>query len=182
MAHPVGDIAIAWRAAPRYDRIMASAQIDLTLTPNRSLDRRHSRWLIAGVGGVFLLMGVRLLFLGAWPVIPFMIADVLLLIWAFRASYRSGRAYEWLRIEDGWLTLCRVSAYGQRQPIRFDPDRTVARLERISEDQNRLWLASGAQRASVGAFLSPAEREALYPVLAAGLARWRAAQRSGRSS
>lgn len=156
---------------------MASALIDLTLTPNRSLDRRHSYWLIAGVGGVFLLLGLRLLLLSAWPVLPFMLADVLLLAWAFRASYRSGRAYEWLRIEDGWLTLCRVSPHGQRQPIRFDPGRTFARLERISEDQNRLWLASGPQRASVGAFLSPAEREALYPVLESGLARWRAAQR-----
>lgn len=156
---------------------MSTALLDLTLTPNRSLDRLHSRWLIAAVGGVFLLFGMRLLFLGAWPVLPFMLADLLLLAWAFRASYRSGRAYEWLRIEDGWLTLCRVSPNGQRRPIRFDPYRTQARLERLALDQNRLWLTSGAQRASVGAFLSPAEREALLPVLSAGLARWRVAQR-----
>lgn len=157
---------------------MSEPNLDLTLTPNRSLHRRHSRWLIAGVGAVFALLGLRLLLVGAWPVLPFMLIDLLLLGWAFRASYRSGRAYEWLHIKDGWLTLWRVSPHGARTAQRFDPGRTIARLEQIDTDQNRLWLANGTQRASVGAFLSPAERAALYPVIARALARWRAARRS----
>ena len=64
--------------------------LDLTLSPNRSLSRDHARQLIMVVGGLFLLGSIRFLVLGLWPVIPFMIADVALLAWAFRSNYRSG--------------------------------------------------------------------------------------------
>ena len=66
--------------------------LDLTLTPNRSLPRDHARLLILGIGGLFLIGSIRFLVLGLWPVIPFMIADVALLAWAFRSNYRSGGA------------------------------------------------------------------------------------------
>jgi uncharacterized membrane protein len=146
---------------------------DLTLTPNRSLDRRHARWIILAVGGVLGLTGLRMLLLGAWPVIPFLVIDVALLIWAFRASYRSGRGSETLRLSDDDLVVRRRSPEGHERSIRLEPLWTSARLERLSMKQNRLWLVARDRRVSVGRFLSPPEREAIYEVIADGLERFR---------
>ena len=147
--------------------------IDLTLRPNRSLDRAHARWLIAGVAGVFLLGGLRLLVLGAWPVVPFMLADIGLLWWALNASYRSGRAFETVRLDDTGLTIRKVSYHGRERRFRLEPYWARARLERIAADENRLWLASRNVRVLVGQCLSPAEREEIHDVIADGLTRWR---------
>lgn len=150
-----------------------TAYFDLRLTPNRSLDRRHAARLVAAVALVFLLGGVRLLLLGAWPVIPFMIADVGLLGWAFAASYRAGAAFETVRLDDAGLTVRRVAANGVERRMRFEPAWTRVRLERVSDLENRLWLASGAARVVVGGCLSPREREEVHAVIADGLARCR---------
>ncbi|WP_419815731.1 DUF2244 domain-containing protein [Glacieibacterium sp.] len=147
--------------------------IDLTLRPNRSLDRRHARWLIIGVGGVFLLGGLRFLVVGAWPVIPFMVIDVALLWWALRASYRSGRAYEAVRLDEVSLTVRKVSHMGRERRFRLEPYWAKAQLERLSTDENRLSVASRGVSVTVGQCLSPAEREAVHAVIVDGLARWR---------
>lgn len=151
----------------------AAPYFDLILTPNRSLDRRHARWLVLAVGLVMLLTGVRMLVLGAWPVIPFLVIDVALLAWAFRASYRSGRGCEMLRLDEDDLVLRRRSPEGRERRIRLEPMSTTARLERLAMRQNRLWLTARGQRVAVGGFLSPAEREAIYEVIADGLERFR---------
>jgi len=151
----------------------AAPYFDLTLTPNRSLDPRHARWLIAGFGLIMLLTGLRAIFLGAWPVMIFAVVDVALLTWAFRASYRSGRASEMLRLDDEDLTIRRRAPDGREKHIRLEPLWTNARLERLSMKQNRLWLAAHDRRVAVGQFLSPREREEIYEVIADGLDRFR---------
>ncbi len=149
------------------------AIFDLELRPNRSLPPRQFRLMIGGVGVIFLLMGVRFLFLGAWPILPFMVADVLLLAWAMRASYRSGRASEHLRLDADGLELVRVAAHGAARRVRLEPHWARVELERMGADQNRLWLTSRGRRLAVGTFLSPAERVDVARVIEDGLARFR---------
>ena len=151
----------------------AAPYFDLLLTPNRSLDRRHARWLILGVGAATLIIGLRLLWLGAWPVIPFLLIDLLLAVWAFRASYRSGRDYETVRLDEDDLVVRRRGRGAPERRIRLEPLWTTARLERLAMRQNRLWLTARDQRVAVGRFLSPGEREAIYVVIAEGLERFR---------
>ena len=150
--------------------------IDLTLRPNRSLRPGHARWLVGLVGAVFLLGGLRFLALGAWPVIPFMVADIALLIWALRASYRSARAYETVRLDETGLMVRKVSEHGRERRFRLEPFWAKARLEVVSAEENRLWLASRDVRVAVGQCLSPAEREAVHEVIVDGLQRWRDGQ------
>ncbi|MFC3714511.1 DUF2244 domain-containing protein [Sphingoaurantiacus capsulatus] len=151
----------------------AAPYFDLVLTPNRSLDRRHARWIVLGVGAIMGLMALRMLWLGAWPVVPFLILDVALVVWAFRASYRSGRGFETLRLDADDLVVRRTSPEGHERRIRLEPLWTRATLERLAMKQNRLWLVARDTRVSVGRFLSPAEREAIYEVIADGLERFR---------
>ena len=149
---------------------MTTAYFDLRLTPNRSLSRRHAGWLVGAVALVFLVGGLRLAVLGAWPVVPFMVADVALLGWALRASYRSGRAYELVRLDESDLTVAKVSDRGQERRFRFEP--FWARVH-LGRDENRLWVAGNGGRVAVGSFLSPDERVELHRVIAEGLARYR---------
>ncbi len=151
----------------------AAPYFDLTLRPNRSLDRRHARWLVLGVAGFMFLTGVRVLLLGAWPVIPFLAIDVALMAWAFRASYRSGNSVETVRLTQDDLIVQRRAPDGRERRIRLEPLWTSARLERLSMKQNRLWLAARDRRVAVGQFLSPQEREEIYAVIDDGLDRFR---------
>jgi len=147
--------------------------LDLTLTPNRSFDRQHVRWVLGAVGLVFFLGGLRFLALGAWPILPFMALDLALLWWAFRASYASGRGHERLVLEDDRLELLRVSPRGAERRLRFEPLWTRVLLEETPLGDVRLWLAARGQRVSVGRFLSPGERREVGEVIRAGLEAYR---------
>lgn len=151
---------------------------DLKLTPNRSFDRRHVVPLLAAVGLFFAVLGLRFLFLGAWLIIPFMILDLALLAWAFRASYRSGQAYEEIRLGADELTVRKVSADGRAQTFSFQPFWTRVELEKLAARQNRLWLASKGRKLRIGWFLAPHEREEIHALIAEGLQRYRQAMPS----
>jgi uncharacterized membrane protein len=149
------------------------AIFDLELRPNRSMPERHFWAMMAGVALIFLLMGLRFLLLGAWPILPFMIADIALLWWAMRASYRSGRASEHLRLDSDGLELVRVAAHGPIRRTRIEPHWARVELEELGADQNRLWLTARGERHGIGTFLSPGERAELARVIEAGLVAFR---------
>lgn len=147
--------------------------LDLELWPHRAMERRHFAWVVGGVATLFILLGLRFLLLGAWPILPFMLVDVLILGWAMRASYRSGHAAEHVRLERRELWLERVSPLGARQQLRLDPLAVRVELEQFPDTRNRLWLHERNRREPVGAFLSAGEREQLAKVLEEALRRWR---------
>jgi uncharacterized membrane protein len=149
------------------------AIFDLELRPNRSMPQRHFWLLMAGVAAIFALMGLRFLFLGAWPILPFMLADLALLWWAMRASYRSGRASEHLRLDEDGLELVRIAPHGRARRTRIEPMWATVELERLSDEENRLWLRSRGDLHPLGQFLSPAERAEIAQVIERGLATFR---------
>lgn len=148
--------------------------LDLTLTPNRSFDRGHVRWVLGAVGVIFLLGGLRFLALGAWPILPFMVIDVALLWWAFRASYASGRGHERLVLDGDRLELLRVSAQGAERRFGFEPLWTRVQLEETPLGDVKLWLAARERRVSLGRFLSPRERREVGALVSSVLADYRA--------
>jgi uncharacterized membrane protein len=150
-----------------------SPALDLTLTPNRSFDRRHMRWLVGGVGGVFFIGGMRFLALGAWPILPFMVIDVALLWWAFRASYAAGRGHERVVLIGDALTLLRVSPHGTEKCFGFEPYWTQVQIEETPLGDAHVWLAARGRRVRVGHFLSAPERREVGAVIAAALNAYR---------
>ena len=147
--------------------------LDLTLTPNRSFDPRHTRWLILTVGGLFLLGSLRFLALGAWPVIPFMVADLALLAWAFRSNYAAARGHERVTLAGDALTLARVNAHGAVRRFAFEPYWTHVQIEETPAGDAHLWLAAHGNRVRVGSFLSTPERRQVGAAIAAALASYR---------
>ena len=94
---------------------------DAVLYPQRSLGPTGFLVLMLAVGLVSLVTGIAFLLAGAWPVFGFFGLDVLLLYLAFRASYRSGRMYEHLRLTRERLTVLRHLPSGQVRRWQFDP-------------------------------------------------------------
>lgn len=145
---------------------------EAVLTPHRSLPPRGFVLLMLILGCVSFAAGVSFVLIGAWPIVGYFGLDVLLVYWAFRASYRSGRMREWVRLTDDALTVERVSERGERRRWRFQP--SWLRVTLVEQDEsNRLILSSHGRQLSLGVFLGPAERRSLAQALQDGLSRWR---------
>lgn len=153
--------------------------LNLRLTPHRSLDARQFRWLIAGTSLVCLLAGLRFLALGAWPVMAFMVLDVLILYWAFRANYRAAERFEDIRLDETAFTVHEVLHTGAERTTSFQAGWLKVHLEQLNEDENRLLVRSHGRSMTLGSFLSPAERVEVGQEIEAGLARRLDALRGG---
>ncbi len=149
------------------------AFFDLELRPSQPLGPVGRRWLFCGLGALVVLLSVRFLLVGAWPVAAFLALDLALLWWAFAAVRQRARTREHLRLDGQWLELVRVAPAGATRVTRLDPARVEVLLERLEPDGNRLHLKEGGRSLPVGQFLPPAERAEVAAVIDRGLWRWR---------
>jgi uncharacterized membrane protein len=148
---------------------------DARLQPYRSLPPRGFALVMAVLGGASFILSVGCVLLGAWPITGFFGLDVALVYLAFRASYRSARKTEHLRLTQDEMTVERIGVRGDRRLWRFEPFWLRLVFEEPDEDSNRLYLASHGKTLSIGGFLAPVERKKLYTELKHAFARWRAA-------
>ena len=147
---------------------------DARLQPYRSLPPRGFGVVMAVLAGASFMLSLGCVLLGAWPVTGFFGLDVALVYFAFRASYRSARKIEHVRLTAADLTVERIGVRGDRRAWRFEP--VWARLDfEEMDDENRLAVISHGTRLALGAFLSPVERKRLYRDLSDAFARWRQA-------
>ncbi len=140
------------------------------ITPHRSLTPRGFLILMLCLGAVSFVSGVVFVSMGAWPVCGFFGLDVLLVYVAFRANFRSARAYEIVSVTASELTVRKVSQRGGVREWTLNP--LWVRLERIVHEEfgiERLFLVSHGRRLSVAAFLGPNEKESFANALSAAL-------------
>ena len=145
---------------------------DAVLYPHRSLPPQGFMLLMLVLSVVSFAAGVSFVLLGAWPILGYFGLDVLLVYLAFRASYRSARMHEWVRLTEDTLTVERVGRRGERRRWQFQPFWLRVVLEERNET-NRLVLTSHGRELVVGGFLAPAERRNLAVALKEALNRWR---------
>lgn len=146
---------------------------DTVLRPHRSLPPRG---FLVMMGLLFCVsVGVSLGFslYGAWPVAGFFGADVALLYFAFRLSYRSGRQFERVVLAGDILTVEQVDARGNSRRSEFQPYWLRVILEEREGAPGRLSLASHGRELVLGAFLSAKERKDFAAALKQALQRWR---------
>ena len=147
---------------------------DARLQPYRSLPPHGFGVVMAVLAGASFMLSLGCVLLGAWPVTGFFGLDVALVYFAFRASYRSARKIEHVRLTAADLTVDRIGVRGDRRAWRFEPVWARLDFEEI-DDENRLAVISHGKRLALGAFLSPVERKRLYRELSDAFARWRQA-------
>jgi uncharacterized membrane protein len=145
---------------------------DATLRPNPPMRPFVLKLVIAVVGVVNLTFGVYFVVHGAWPITPFMGADVAFLGWAFHASVVAARRREELRVTRSVLCVDRYPPRGEPVHIEFNP--YWVRVE-FEENSKRLTLASHGRSEQIGSFLPPGERLTVAQAL-------RAAVREARST
>ncbi|MCA8926509.1 MAG: DUF2244 domain-containing protein [Alphaproteobacteria bacterium] len=139
--------------------------LDVVLYPHRSLPPQGFFTLMLAVAVVSFAAGILFVTIGAWPIFVFFGLDVLLLYWAFRLSYRSGRLCEVVRVTRHQLTVQRVQPNGKRQTWSFQPAWARVELLKPEDHDCTLLLASGRERLVIGAFLPPEERVEFAGVL-----------------
>jgi uncharacterized membrane protein len=140
------------------------------ITPHRSLGPRGFLIFMLCLGGLSFIAGVIFVSLGAWPVFGFFGLDVLLVYFAFRANYRSARAYEEVTVTSSELTVRKVSHRGGVRQWTLNP--LWVRLERIVHAEfgiERLFLVSRGRRLTIAGFLSPAEKASFAHALTSAL-------------
>ena len=142
------------------------------LTPHRSLSRRGVAIVIGCVAAFCLSVGAVFASLGLWPVLGFMGLDVVVLWWAIRASMRSGRAFEDVRVTSQSVDLRQVTPAGAETRHSFPQFGTrfeVDRHEEIGITQMR--LANRARTVPFGSFLNPRDRESFAHAFAQAMSR-----------
>jgi uncharacterized membrane protein len=140
------------------------------LRPHRSLSQTGFLLVMLLVGGTSFIGGLFFFIAGAWPVVGFFGLDVLLVYWAFRASYRSAAGYEFVRVTPSELKVLRMTHRGHRSEWSLNPlwtqlDKQIHREYGIE----RLFLVSRGRRFPIANFLGPAEKETFAIALNAAL-------------
>lgn len=146
---------------------------DAVLHPNRSLSPAGFRMLMIVAGLSVLVIGVLFVAAGAWPVFGFSGAEFLLLYIAFRLNYRSGRAYERVRLTERQLEVMRVSPRGEVGRWAFEPTWLQISIDDPPRHDSQLRLTSHGRSLVIGAFLTPAERLEVAEALRAAMGEWR---------
>jgi uncharacterized membrane protein len=144
------------------------------LTPHRSLGPTGFLIFMAVLGGMSFATGLVFLLAGAWPVFGFFGLDVLLVYWAFRANYRSARAYEQVTVTSSELTVRKVSHHGQVRQWTLNP--VWVRLHRDEHEEfgiERLFLVSHGRKLPIGGFLGAKEKASFALALSGALAEAR---------
>ena len=138
---------------------------DIVLHPNRSLGRNGFVILMLAFGMVCFVAGVVFVVAGAWPVLPFLGLDVLIIYAAFKLNERSLKRYETVRLTRTALELRRITPGKAEQAWSFEPYWARAVLD---QDQ-RLHLTSHGKRVEFGTFLIPEEKASLRDALNSAL-------------
>src|SRR3546814_12592383 len=97
-----------WSSDVCSSDLPGAALFDAELRPHRSLSPRGFLLLMASVCAFSFAGGLAFYLAGAWPVIGFLGADVLLIYLAFKINYRSGRLVERLHLTRDRLTVIRT--------------------------------------------------------------------------
>jgi uncharacterized membrane protein len=154
-------------------RIFEPPPFHAVLHPHRSLGNSGFAVLMGVLTVVSFAVGTAFLLMGAWPVFGFFGLDVLLVYLAFRLSYRAGRLFETVDLEQGKLDIARVHPSGRREAWSLIAYWVRVELKREETGACDLALASHGQRLSLAAFLSPPEKVDFADALSRALAPYR---------
>jgi uncharacterized membrane protein len=157
----------------------AAVYMDATITANRSLSPVGFRLLLAGVVGYNLVVMAFLLAIGAFPVPIFLGLDVAGLYIAFRVSNRRAAQAERVHVTADRIEVSRGTPGRERTVWRSPTAFTRVALERAGEHEARVRRRMSQNSLSVGAALSPDEREGFAEALQGAIRAARAERYPG---
>ncbi len=147
--------------------------LEQVLRPSPPLSPRVLRNILIAVALINLGFAVFFVAHGAWPVMPFMGLDVVLLAWAFRASTRAAKREERVTLTSSKLSIER---HVPRKPPRawtFNPYWVRVEIDDPPDHFSQLTLWSHGKFLRIAQFMAPSERAAFAGVLKSALRRAR---------
>jgi len=133
--------------------------MDAEIKPNRSLSERGFIILISVITVANVASAVVFVRMDAHYVLPFLGIDLLAVVVAFLASYRSGRVIERVRVSPAEVRITYETAKAIR--VVWESPTAFTRVTTERDDEDRvmaLRLALSGRHTTVAAALSPGER------------------------
>ena len=141
------------------------------LRPHRSAGRGAVRMVALIAGCAFAVVGASFAAAGAWPVLPFLGLELVLLYGLLRLNLRAGSAVEAINLTRAALTVRRVDHWGKQACMSFPPYWLQVNLLETPGEDNRLELRSHGRSLAIATFLQPSERRELAVTLRRALGR-----------
>lgn len=148
--------------------------MDAEIRPNRSLSERGFVILVSAITVANVASAAVFVRMGAHYVTPFLGLDLLAVIVAFVASYRSGQIVERVQVSPTQVRITYETAKAHRVVWESPTAFTRITTERDEEDRvMSLRLALSGRETSVAAALSPGERREFARALEEAISRAR---------
>lgn len=141
------------------------------LWPNRALDRKGVRRLIAFFALLLIAGAVRTYMMGAWPVALFLLLDLAAICLALYISVTRARWSERIELTPGRLIITRTLGDVAREEVMLGPQNTTVRIV-MRNGLKRLQLTDARKLIEVGSFLTDPDLEALKSDLEEALRDW----------
>lgn len=151
----------------------ADTVFEARIHPHSSLTRNGWRWLVAVLFSACLLMGLRFLLIGAWPVAVFAVLEVGFFLVLFGLHWRAMRRSELILLSPSMLTIIRHAPGGKRSESHLQPTWLRVILQERAGRVPALWLAARGQREEIANVLGETEKRHLAAALDAALHRLR---------
>jgi uncharacterized membrane protein len=152
---------------------MPIAMFEATVKPHRSLDRRGMTILIACMMAGSLFVTSLMFLLGAWPVIGFNGADIMLALLLLWLNVRAARAREFLQLTEEKFIITRTDVRGRRVQISVPPYWLNVVLRERAGTVPKLLLTSRGNEVEVARQLGEAQKRDLAAALTRALHAWR---------
>ncbi|MCF3947173.1 DUF2244 domain-containing protein [Acidiphilium sp. AL] len=151
--------------------IAAPPIFQAVLTPYRSMGRR-GMFVVFGLMAAGSLLVTSLMYvLGAFPVIGFNGADLILAITLYAMNMRAARASEVILLTNDGLTITRTTPRGRRSVVTMAPAWLRVQIEENAGSNPIVTIVNRDARHIVGADLGEAERRDLAEALRGAFAR-----------
>jgi len=146
---------------------------EAVVKPHRSLSRRAMLMVIGGMLAGSLTVTSLMYFLGAWLVIGFNGADIVLAMVMLWLNMRAARARETITLSGSALAVHRTDVSGRRESFSLEPYWLNITLAERAGTVPKLLLSTRGRHYEVARQLGEAQKRDLAAALARALARLR---------
>jgi uncharacterized membrane protein len=147
--------------------------LDVILRPAPPMSPRALSIVLGIVIAMNTAFAIYFVSRGAWPMMPFMGADIALLAWAFRASTHAAKREEHVVLTPSLLNIARKSPEGAISEVALNPYWVRVDIADPPEHGSQLTLWSHGKSVRVGSFLPPQERASFAERLKSALRQTR---------
>jgi uncharacterized membrane protein len=139
------------------------------IVPHRSLSPRGLRVVVGLILGAATLVALRVLLIGAWPVLAFSGVEVGLAVGLLTLNARRARASELVLLTEYAVKVRRTDPSGRQAEVSIPAAWLNVLLDEAPGQVPRLVLAARGTREEIGAALGEAEKRDLAAALRSAL-------------